>query len=337
MMKSGMRIVTIGAALAIALASAGGWGMGRAQAAGPAQCVMTHDSMGAATFHPPTLPAKIVRAGGTSCKTFSYVLTNGSYQRVQHACRFGNQTVDYGRNYRTTLRYDTTQIGQAVPAEAPVAAAQPAMTGTLSMPGIPAITETAPMTETPPITETADMTQAAPMAESPAMTETASITTTLSITSAQSMTETPAMTETASTATADIVDSLSAAGDFTVLINALQAAGLSDVLKSEGPFTIFAPTDAAFAALPEGTLHALLADPTGALQQILLYHVVPRRLSLAHMLNGMDEATAEGDLIKFIQDGAVTRIDGASIVAGDIEATNGLIHVIDAVLAPPAQ
>lgn len=136
--------------------------------------------------------------------------------------------------------------------------------------------------------------------------------------------------------TADIVDTAVAAGNFNTLVAAVQAAGLVDTLKGEGPFTVFAPTDEAFAALPAGTIDALLADPSGDLTQILLYHVVPGKVMAADVSDGLEATTAQGATVKFtVADGAV-KINDATIIATDIETTNGVIHVIDAVLLPPA-
>ncbi len=135
----------------------------------------------------------------------------------------------------------------------------------------------------------------------------------------------------------DIVDTAIAAGSFNTLVAAVQAAGLVDTLKGEGPFTVFAPTDEAFAALPAGTLETLLADPKGQLTQILLYHVVPGKVMAADVTDGLSADTAQGSPVTFsVADGKVM-INGVNIVATDIEATNGVIHVIDAVLLPPAE
>ncbi|MBK8046522.1 MAG: fasciclin domain-containing protein [Anaerolineales bacterium] len=134
----------------------------------------------------------------------------------------------------------------------------------------------------------------------------------------------------------DIVDTAVAAGSFQTLVAAVQAAELVDTLKGEGPFTVFAPSDEAFAALPAGTLEQLLADPKGQLSQILLYHVVPSKVMAADVADGLEVATAQGGMVKFsIVDGA-PMINDAKIVATDIAATNGVIHVIDKVILPPS-
>lgn len=135
---------------------------------------------------------------------------------------------------------------------------------------------------------------------------------------------------------ADIVDTAVSAGSFNTLVAAVQAAGLVDTLKGEGPFTVFAPTDDAFAAIPKATLDALLADPSGDLTQILLYHVVPGKVMAADVTDGLEAATAQGGTVKFtVADGTV-KINDATIVTTDIETSNGVIHVIDAVIMPPA-
>ncbi|HSQ37753.1 MAG TPA: fasciclin domain-containing protein [Acidimicrobiia bacterium] len=140
-------------------------------------------------------------------------------------------------------------------------------------------------------------------------------------------------TTTAPAALKDIVDTAVEAGSFTTLVTAVEAAGLVDTLKGEGPFTVFAPTDAAFAALPEGALDDLLAD-IPALTDVLLYHVVPGRVMAADVVNLSSATTVQGsDLTITVEDGAVM-INDALVVTADIETSNGVIHVIDAVLLP---
>jgi transforming growth factor-beta-induced protein len=125
-------------------------------------------------------------------------------------------------------------------------------------------------------------------------------------------------------------------GRFTTLVAAAQAAGLVDALNGEGPLTVFAPTDDAFAALPAGTIEALLADiPT--LQSILLYHVVAGKVMAADVVNLESAATLEGSLISIsTHDGGVFLNGNVQVIITDIEASNGVIHVIDAVLLPPS-
>lgn len=131
----------------------------------------------------------------------------------------------------------------------------------------------------------------------------------------------------------DIVDTAVANGSFTTLVAAVEAAGLVDTLKGEGPFTVFAPTDEAFAALPEGTVEALLADPE-ALAGILTYHVVAGKVMSTDLSDGMMAATVNGAEITIGTEGGVT-VNDANVVAADVEASNGVIHVLDAVILPP--
>lgn len=137
--------------------------------------------------------------------------------------------------------------------------------------------------------------------------------------------------------TADIVDTAVGAGTFGTLVAAVQAAGLVDTLKGEGPFTVFAPTDEAFAALPAGTLEQLLADPQGQLSQILLYHVVPGKVMAAGVEDGLEAATVQGSPVKFMVADGKVMINEATVITADVEATNGVIHVIDKVLLPPTE
>jgi uncharacterized surface protein with fasciclin (FAS1) repeats len=133
---------------------------------------------------------------------------------------------------------------------------------------------------------------------------------------------------------ADIVDTAVAAGDFSTLVAAVDAAGLVETLKSEGPFTVFAPSDAAFAALPAGTVDSLLADPQGALTDILTYHVIPGKVMAGDLSDGLEVATVNGATVVFTLSDSGAMVNNANIVATDIETSNGVIHVIDAVLIP---
>jgi uncharacterized surface protein with fasciclin (FAS1) repeats len=133
----------------------------------------------------------------------------------------------------------------------------------------------------------------------------------------------------------DIVDTAVAAGQFTTLAAALDAAGLVDTLKGDGPFTVFAPTDAAFAALPEGTVENLLKpENRDQLVAILTYHVVPGKVKAKDVVK-LDQATTVNgsDVTISVADSGV-RIDNAKVLKTDISASNGVIHVIDAVILP---
>ncbi|MEO0750689.1 MAG: fasciclin domain-containing protein [Pseudomonadota bacterium] len=133
---------------------------------------------------------------------------------------------------------------------------------------------------------------------------------------------------------ADIVDTAVAAGSFGTLVAAVQAAGLVDTLKGEGPFTVFAPTDEAFAALPKGTVDSLLLpENKDQLVSILTYHVVAGKVMSTDLSDGMTATTVQGSDITIGTTGGVT-VNGANVVAADVAASNGVIHVIDAVILP---
>ncbi len=132
-----------------------------------------------------------------------------------------------------------------------------------------------------------------------------------------------------------IVDIAVKDGRFTTLVTALTEAGLVDALLADGPFTVFAPTDEAFAALPEGALEGLLAD-NDALTNVLLYHVVDGKVMAADVvgLNGQEVVTLSGDQIMVSADDMGVMINDFNVVITDIEASNGVIHVVDAVILP---
>lgn len=130
----------------------------------------------------------------------------------------------------------------------------------------------------------------------------------------------------------NIVETAAEAGTFATLLAAAEAAGLVETLSGEGPLTVFAPTDEAFAALPEGTVEGLLAD-TDALAAILTYHVVASAVMSSDLTDGMTATTVNGADITVSLDPVM--INDANVVTADIEASNGIIHVIDTVLIPP--
>ena len=134
----------------------------------------------------------------------------------------------------------------------------------------------------------------------------------------------------------DIVDTAVAAGSFNTLATALKAAGLVDTLKGKGPFTVFAPTDDAFKKLPAGALEKLLADKA-QLTKVLTYHVVAGKVMAADVVKLTEAKTVEGSSVKVtVKDGKV-KVNDSNVVKTDIGASNGVIHVIDTVLLPPAK
>ncbi|NBC84530.1 MAG: T9SS type A sorting domain-containing protein, partial [Bacteroidetes bacterium] len=134
-----------------------------------------------------------------------------------------------------------------------------------------------------------------------------------------------------------VVDIVVESEAHTTLETAVVEAELAGALSAEGPFTVFAPTDAAFDALPDGTLADLLADPTGELAEILQYHVVSGKVMSGDLTDGMKVETLQGDSIMIEIDGEDVTVNGASVTMADLEAQNGVVHVIDAVLLPPVE
>jgi len=133
----------------------------------------------------------------------------------------------------------------------------------------------------------------------------------------------------------DIVDTAVSAGQFNTLATALQAAGLVDTLKGPGPFTVFAPTDAAFAKLPPGTLDSLLANPD-QLRAVLTYHVVAGADSAADVSMLQRATTVEGEDVTIKAANGTVQVNDATVTTPDIMASNGVIQVIDTVLLPPS-
>lgn len=132
----------------------------------------------------------------------------------------------------------------------------------------------------------------------------------------------------------DIVETAVEAGTFNTLVAAVQAADLVETLQSEGPFTVFAPTDEAFAALPEGTVDNLLKpENKDQLVEILTYHVVPGKVMSTDLTADTMATTAQGTDVEILVGEGVT-VNGAAVVTPDVEASNGVIHVIDAVILP---
>ncbi len=131
----------------------------------------------------------------------------------------------------------------------------------------------------------------------------------------------------------NLVEVASSAGSFTTLVQAVQAAGLQDTLAGPGPFTVFAPTDEAFAKLPAGTVESLLAD-TAQLTKVLTYHVVSGKVMAADVQGLSSAPTVEGSDLAIDTSGGGVKVNDATVTQADIEADNGVIHVIDTVLIP---
>jgi len=145
----------------------------------------------------------------------------------------------------------------------------------------------------------------------------------------------PMVSQAQGTASAkDIVETAVAAGSFKTLATALQAAGLIETLKGKGPFTVFAPTDEAFAKIPKADLDALLKDKK-ALAAVLTYHVVAGKVMAADVVKLKEANTVNGASAKIMVMGGKVMVDNANVVKTDIAASNGVIHVIDSVIMPP--
>ncbi|MEO0555639.1 MAG: fasciclin domain-containing protein [Bacteroidota bacterium] len=146
-----------------------------------------------------------------------------------------------------------------------------------------------------------------------------------------------AMGSTVKSQSKDIVDLAVGNDGLKTLVAAVKAGGLVDVLKSDGPFTVFAPTDEAFAALPEGTLESLLKpENKDQLVDILKYHVVSGKIMSTDLSNGQKATTVQGEKIKVAIKSGGVKIENANVVAADVKAKNGVVHVIDAVILPPS-
>ena len=161
----------------------------------------------------------------------------------------------------------------------------------------------------------------------------AAIALTVSGASAQGAAHSAPATPAAAPRPGDIVATAVAAGSFTTLARALEVAGLVETLQGKGPFTVFAPTDAAFAKIPKATLDALLADRE-KLTQVLTYHVVPGRVTARQVAQMPSAKTVSGKSVRIRASGGKVMIDDATVTQADVAATNGVIHAIDTVLMP---
>lgn len=144
------------------------------------------------------------------------------------------------------------------------------------------------------------------------------------------------LTATVKAQSKDIVDLAVGNDNLKTLVAAVKAAGLVDVLKGDGPFTVFAPSDAAFAALPKGTLEMLLKpENKDKLVAILTYHVVSGKVMSKDLSDGQKAATVQGEKVSVSISGGTVKINDAKVIAADVKAKNGVVHVIDKVILPP--
>lgn len=226
-------------------------------------------------------------------------------------------SIEVGQEIRLPTR---DEIGAITPAATPAATATPA--GAAAAAAAAAATATTTATATPTVDDTESMTE----------TETVTGTTTTTATGTTTSTSGAGATTGSGV---NLVAALEAEGSFSTLLQALDAAGLTAALEGAGPFTIFAPTDAAFAGLPNGALDQLLANPSGQLTQILLFHVLPGSVSSTDIDNGMQATTQQGKAVGFEVAAGTLKVNGANVTAPDIVASNGVIHAIDTVILPP--
>jgi uncharacterized surface protein with fasciclin (FAS1) repeats len=251
----------------------------------------------------------------------------GDFQLYQQICAFNGiancNLIEIGDVIRLPTR-EQIQSGATAPAAAATPVATPVAVAATTAP-----TTTAAVTTTSAVTTTAAITPTGALTTSGAVTSTATTT---------RATTTGATTTTGASATGEsIIDAMQADGRFTSLIEALQATELDSVLGSGGPYTVFAPTDTAFAALPAGAFDQLLGDPNGQLTDILRYHLVAGETMATDISNGMTAITVQGKPVRFEVQGNAIKINGANLITRDIETANGVIHVIDAVILPPPE
>lgn len=258
----------------------------------------------------------------------------------EELCSFNNLTdcnaIEVGQVLRLPTRDEIGAVG-AAPVRTPTPAATTASTTTTST--------TTTEEEEPTATPEPEEEDATSTGSSTTVTDTEEITATTPVTGTEPVSESDTPTETESMSngssagggSVNLIAELEAEGNFTTLVEALQAAGLDDALSDAGPFTIFAPTDAAFAALPSGAVDQLLSNPTGQLTQILLFHVLPGKVMAEDVTDGMQATTQQGKAVNFEVANGDIKVNGANVVVPDLEATNGVVHAIDAVILPPSE
>lgn len=288
---------------------------------GEAPAATTGDAAPAATTAPAAGTGRAGEPGGTyvvqSGDTISLIARDiyGDVSLWDELCAFNGLSDCNNIEVGQTLRLPTTaEIGAGI---TPAATTAPAAAATATPAGAAAAAAAA-ATATPEA--------------SAAVTETATLTETATTTATSATTGTGGTT---AAAEVNLVAALEAQGSFSTLVRALEAANLTTALEGAGPYTIFAPTDAAFAGLPSGALDQLLANPTGQLTQILLFHILPGSVADADIEDGLQATTQQGKTVGFEVAGGAVKINGANIAGSEIVASNGVIHAIDAVILPP--
>ena len=253
----------------------------------------------------------------------------GDYQLYQQICTFNGLTDCNVIEVGDVIKLPT-QAQISAGATQPAAAAAPVATATRAA-------TTAATTATTATTTAGTTTATNAVTNTTTATRTTTVAPTTTVTRTGTVTPTNTTTTTSGATGANIVDTAIANGGFKTLVAALDATGLDTTLRGAGPFTVFAPTDAAFAALPAGALDRLLADPSGQLTDILRYHVIANELTTADLSDDLEATTVQGKPVKFDVQGNTIQINGATILTKDIQTSNGVIQVIDAVIIPPAE
>jgi len=262
----------------------------------------------------------------------------GEISAWEALCKFNGlsdcNAIEVGQVLKLPTREEIGAGAVAAATQAPAATATATPAGAAAVAGA-ATQETETTTET--VTATATAT-AIPKA-STAITSTSGVTktgTTTETGTTSTTNSTSSNSGSSSSASANLVETLEATGGFSTLLQALRAANLTPALEGAGPYTIFAPTDAAFSGLPSGAMDQLLNNPTGQLTQILLFHVLPGAVTTDDIDDGMQAVTQQGKAVNFEvgADGTI-KINGANVAEPDIDASNGVIHPIDSVILPP--
>ncbi len=252
----------------------------------------------------------------------------GNYKLYQQLCDFNN-----------IAACDAIEVGQVIklPTQAQITAGITRTGGATTTAAKPTPTPTKAASTTTSSTSTTASNAVTSTTTTAAATPTSAVAPSQSVTGTTTVTSTDSTTSTsASGGGSNIVDTAIANGGLKTLVAALQATGADATLRGAGPFTLFAPTDAAFAALPRGSLQQLMANPTGQLTDIVRYHVVKGKLMAADLSDGLQATTLQGKPVRFSVSGNTIKINGYRVLTKDIQASNGVIHIIETVILPPA-
>lgn len=265
----------------------------------------------------------------------SYTIKSGdSISKIARDVYGDIQLYDEICTYNKIASCDSIEVGDTIQLPARSELGTGATTSAQPTPAptkAPAAAASTTVTRTQSVTTTATTNAAAPVTTTTTVTKTAPVTSTTATTGTTSSSPSTASAE------GTIVEVAADSGNFTILLDLLKSAGLDTSLNSDGAFTVFAPTDAAFNALPAGAIDQLKRNPQGQLRSILLYHVLSNSVASSALKNGMEATTMQGGTVKFTVSGSQIKVQDSIISPTDIDASNGVIHVIDKVMLPPAQ